>query len=104
MAKEKNIVDSEEWIEIGDSSVKEGKFDEAIHCYTKAIGINPRAAFAYFKRGSVLMTLENLREAMNDFNNAITLNPDFSFAYFKFFKYILKKGCNKSKSPVNSNG
>lgn len=60
MGKEKETIahDAETWIERGDRAVKSEKWEESIELYRRAIEINPRHAFAYFKRGSSYIALE----------------------------------------------
>ncbi len=82
MANE-TLKESELWLDRGDEFVKSGDNEKALECYKKALEINPRAAFGYFKRGQLYMNLNRLQEALNDLNNAIMLNSNFSFAFFK---------------------
>ena len=62
------------WIGRGDEFAKSGDNSKALECYGKAIEINPRASFAYFKRSQVFVALGRNQEAISDLGSAIALN------------------------------
>lgn len=59
----------------------EGRNEDAIQEYTKAIEIDPRSAAAYNNRGNVYGDLEQYEKAIEDYNKAIELEPDDALAY-----------------------
>jgi len=60
---------------------KEGKINEAINYYNKAIRIKPDQADAYNNRGIVYAKLGQYQLAIKDFNKAIALQPDNANIY-----------------------
>jgi tetratricopeptide (TPR) repeat protein len=65
----------------GVSSQEEGKWDEAISCYQKAIELNPSLAAAYNTLGYSLYKKGQLDDAIAQYQRAIEINPSFSIAY-----------------------
>lgn len=59
----------------------QGKLQEAVESYDKAIGIRPDFAEAYSNRGAALKALGQLDGALDSFNKAIQLKPDYAEAY-----------------------
>jgi tetratricopeptide (TPR) repeat protein len=59
----------------------EGKINEAIDHYNKAINIKSDYAAVYNNRGAVYYTLGQYQQAVDDYNMAIRLQPDYIDAY-----------------------
>ncbi|MDD1687087.1 response regulator [Methanoregula sp.] len=57
-------------------SFREGKYDEAIPLFTRAIETDPAFAFAWHDRGVCFRELGRDEEALRDFNQAAKLLPD----------------------------
>jgi tetratricopeptide (TPR) repeat protein len=72
---------AEEWIFKGDEALIDGKGDEAIKCYKKAISINPDDAMAHYKLGVVYHKKGMIDEAIVEFKKAISINPDNADAH-----------------------
>jgi tetratricopeptide (TPR) repeat protein len=64
-----------------DDTLNEGKFDEAISEYQKAIAINSKYAMAYNNLGVIREELGNLDEAISEYQNAITADPKYALAH-----------------------
>lgn len=60
---------------------EEGKMEEAIQEYSKAINKDPRNAAAYNNRGIVYDDLEQYEKAIEDYNKAIELDSNDALAY-----------------------
>ena len=60
---------------------EEGKMEEAIQEYSKAINKDPRNAAAYNNRGIVYDDLEQYEKAIEDYNKAIELDSNYAAAY-----------------------
>jgi tetratricopeptide (TPR) repeat protein len=60
---------------------EQGRLDEAITSYQKAISIKPDIAEAYYNLGTVLKGRGKLNEAVTSFQKAISIKPDFAEAY-----------------------
>lgn len=59
----------------------EGKYDQAIIEFNKAIEINPKYADTFNRRGLVYSNLKKYEQAINDYTAAIQLNPKYTDAY-----------------------
>jgi superkiller protein 3 len=55
---------------------KQGKLDEAVKAYQKAITIEPRFAYAYNGLGETLELQDKLSEAVAAYQKAIIFNPN----------------------------
>ena len=76
-AQNKNLQQSEYyWIYKGYTAVDNGKYDEAIANYTKAISLNPSFMEAYRYRGTAYCFVKKYNEALADFDRAIKLDPE----------------------------
>ncbi len=60
----------------------EGKLDEAIAEFTKAIALNPQDRDAYYNRGIIFHDLGQYEKAIADYSEAIKLDPRDLDAYF----------------------
>ena len=68
-------------INLGSVLFDEGKTEEAIAHYNKAISIMPNLILSYNKRGIAYAKLGRYQRALEDFSNAILLNPDNVISY-----------------------
>ena len=66
----------------GSSLSGQGKFEEAIRSYDKAIQIKPDFAEAYYNRGIALQELGKLQEAIGSYDKATQIKPDYAEAYY----------------------
>ena len=69
------------WVDRGVALVMEGKYDEAIKAFDKAIEQNPKDAVAYNNRGAAYGQIGNYKQQIEDSNKAIELNPGDAVAY-----------------------
>ncbi|WP_449417981.1 tetratricopeptide repeat protein [Phormidium nigroviride] len=67
---------------LGDALKLEGKLDEAIAHYRKAVEINPDSPLAYHNLGKALQQNGQLEDAIAAQQKAIILQPNFTHAYF----------------------
>ena len=65
----------------GNSSLMQGKIDEAIAAYSQAIAWEDTHAQVYNNRGVAYVNLRRFDLAIEDFNTAIRLHPDYAAAY-----------------------
>src|SRR3990167_1107130 len=72
---------AEEYVNKGFARVDAGDDKGAMEDFTKAIGINPRYAKAYYIRGILKGKLGDPKGALADINKAIELNPQDADAY-----------------------
>jgi tetratricopeptide (TPR) repeat protein len=66
---------------LGNALVDEGRDDEAVTNYQKAIELDPKHAFAYYDWGLLLYDQENYSEAVSKYQKAIELDPQDPDAY-----------------------
>ncbi len=66
---------------LGPILFNEGKTDEAMEYFEKAIELNPDYTDAYNNRGYVYAALGNYDMAIKDYDEAIKSNPDYMIAY-----------------------
>jgi tetratricopeptide (TPR) repeat protein len=60
---------------------EQGKLEEAIEAYNKAIVLKPDNADAYYNMGATLKEQGKLEEAIEAYNKAIAIKPDYVEAY-----------------------
>jgi tetratricopeptide (TPR) repeat protein len=59
----------------GLAALGDGEFDKAIAAYNKAIGRDPKYAFAYIGRGDAYLAQGDLDRALLDYDQALRLDP-----------------------------
>ena len=79
----------------GDRHQTEGRFDEAIAEYTKAIEEGSRLAGAYAFRGEVYRRLGKLDEAIADLNKGVEIDPTFLWGVVRLGQAYQDKGLHK---------
>ena len=70
------------YIEQGDELCEQGRFDEAIDEYTKAIRLDPGWEDPYWLRGLAYCELGQYERGIEDFNEAIRLCPEYGDTYY----------------------
>jgi tetratricopeptide (TPR) repeat protein len=78
---EERSFQAHEWIEKGEKYWLNDQNDAAIEAYTKAIGLRPNHAKAYYLRGSANQEKKQYDEAIEDYDKAIALDPSHADAY-----------------------
>ncbi|MCS6812455.1 MAG: tetratricopeptide repeat protein, partial [Cyanobacteria bacterium] len=71
-----------DYVKQGNAFFFEGRYDEAILSYEKALQLNPEFYEAWFGEASVLLISQQYEEAIEAYNEAITLKPDSYEAHF----------------------
>ncbi|MGB5219310.1 MAG: tetratricopeptide repeat protein [Smithella sp.] len=67
---------------LGIALIEEGKFEEAIESFSKAILIAPDYLVPYINRGNAYEKIGHNQKAIDDYNQAITMKPNYSVAYY----------------------
>ena len=67
---------------LGNALKDQGKPDQAIEAYTKALSIQPNNANAYYNMGIALREQGKLDEAIEAYKKALSINPDYADAYY----------------------
>jgi tetratricopeptide (TPR) repeat protein len=65
----------------GKAYQSQGKYEQAIADYTKAIELDPEYTYAYISRGIAYADQEDYDQAIADYNQSIELDPKLAFAY-----------------------
>ncbi|NJO43998.1 MAG: tetratricopeptide repeat protein [Cyanobacteria bacterium CRU_2_1] len=71
-----------DYVEQGKALYFEGRYEEAITTYDRAIQMQPNHAIAWFSRGVALAKLHQFEEAVQSYDQAIQTKPDFLEAWF----------------------
>lgn len=65
-----------EYLQEGKKLEKKGEFEAAIICYEKAISLNPKFYWSYYKLGEFLVKRGEYKSAIDNYHKAIELNPN----------------------------
>ncbi len=63
---------------LGDARRDQKKLEEAIACYQKAIGLDPKYVLAHQGLGNILRVQKKLDEAIACYKKAIELDPEYA--------------------------
>jgi tetratricopeptide (TPR) repeat protein len=77
---------------LGSAYKAQGKLDQAIMAYNRALELAPDMFIAYSNRGSAWVDKGRLDLAIEDFSQAIQLKPDYPSAYYNRSYAYEKKG------------
>lgn len=67
--------------ESGNAALQEGKFDEAIKCYTEAIALDGNNHVLYSNRSAAYAKAEKYKLALEDAEKTVNLKPDWGKGY-----------------------
>jgi len=85
--------DAQTLITKGNDFLGQGKYEEAIKCYDKAIEIKPDYALAWYNKGYTLRRQGKSEEVLKCYDRAIKIKPDYVDAWFgKGIIYLCKAG------------
>jgi Tfp pilus assembly protein PilF len=76
----------------GNFLIGEGRADEAITHYQKAVQINPKNVEAHYNLGNVLIKEGSVDEAITYYQKALQINPDYAQAHNNLGNALLQKG------------
>lgn len=62
-------------IEKGTRLLEDGKYDEALECFDKALSLDPKNTHAWNQKGVALRSLGRYDEAIECFNKALEIVP-----------------------------
>lgn len=71
---------AEDWVKKGNKLSDQGKYNDAVQAYDKALEIDPQYAQAWNDKGLALDNLLKYNAAIECFDNAIKINPQLSAA------------------------
>ncbi|XP_014468444.1 PREDICTED: stress-induced-phosphoprotein 1 [Dinoponera quadriceps] len=65
----------------GNAALQEGKFDEAVKCYTEAIALDSNNHVLYSNRSAAYAKAEKYKQALEDAEKTVGLKPDWGKGY-----------------------
>jgi tetratricopeptide (TPR) repeat protein len=77
---------------LGSALQSEGRVDEAIERYKKAVAIKPDYAPAYSNLGSALLSKGDAAGAIAAYQQALSIDPNFSDAHFNLGNALMREG------------
>lgn len=93
-------MDYKDYLNQGIQETNEGKFDEALHSLSRAVGLKPDDALSYFSLAIVYHNMNELISAFDNYSKAIEYKPDMVDAYFNRAQTILQ---SENKSDIRLN-
>lgn len=78
-----------------------GSYDEAIHCCTKALELDPKMGVAWITKGMILTDLKRHDEAIYCFDKALELDAKTHLVAW-FTKGVLQYGLGRDQDAANS--
>lgn len=82
-------MDYKHYLDKGIQETNEGKFDEALHSLSRAVGLKPNDALSNFSLAIVYHNMNELKAAYDSYSKAIECKPDMIDAYFNRAQVIL---------------
>jgi tetratricopeptide (TPR) repeat protein len=73
----------DDWNELGNELLDQGKYDEALEAYDKAISLDSNYKWAWYNKALALRNLEKYEDALIALNQALRLDPNYKGAYFE---------------------
>ena len=83
---------AEAYNNMGNALKEQGKLEEAIEAYNKALAIKPDYAEAYNNMGNALKEQGKLEEAIEAYNKALAIKPDYAEAYNNMGNALKEQG------------
>lgn len=83
-------MDYKYFLDKGIQETNEGKFDEALHSLSRAVGLKPDSALAYFSLAIVYHNMNELAAAYDNYSRAIEHNSGMVDAYYNRAQSILQ--------------
>jgi tetratricopeptide (TPR) repeat protein len=77
---------------LGSALQSEGRIDDAIERYRRAVAIKPDYAPAYSNLGSALLAKGDAAGAISAYQQALSIDPDFSDAHFNLGNALMREG------------
>ena len=74
--------DHNSWYGIGNELTKEGKNDDALIAYDKALELDPNHVSTWNNKGIVLSRLKQFEEAIMCYDKAIEISPEYPNAWY----------------------
>ena len=87
---------AQHWLLMGNILQDEGKNDDAVFMYNRAISADPKYYKAYYNLGNIYMIQNKPNMAVQQFKKAVKYNPEFAYGYYNLGCAYLKAGKPKA--------
>ena len=84
-----SVMDYKDYLNKGIQETNEGKFDDALHSLSRAVGLKPDDALAQFSLAIVYHNMNELKSAYDSYSKAIESNPKMVDAYYNRAQALL---------------
>ncbi|HHT9118798.1 MAG TPA: tetratricopeptide repeat protein, partial [Candidatus Hypogeohydataceae bacterium YC38] len=74
--------DAVEYFNQGNMAYREGKYDEAVESFKKALELNPTDASSHFGLGNSYFLKRNYEKAITHYKEVIKLRPDYAKVHY----------------------
>lgn len=88
------------YLDKGINETNEGKFDEALHSLSRAVGLNPADALCHFSLAIVYHNMNELKAAYDSYSKAIECNSKMIDAYFNRAQVLIAQKDENRLSEV----
>jgi tetratricopeptide (TPR) repeat protein len=86
------IKQAEDYFTLGTEHLQQGKYDQAIPVFNKALALNPGYAEAYLNRGIAYRNKGQHDQAVSDYGKALQIDPRDARAYCNRGNALVEKG------------
>ncbi len=80
------------WILAGNILQDQGKLEDAVFMYNRAIILNEKSYKAHYNLGNIYLEQEKPFLAIEEFKKAVKYNPDFAYGYYNLGCAYIKTG------------
>ena len=80
------------YLGLGNALKEQGKLEEAVEAYKKALAVKPDYADAYYNIGVTVQEQGKLEEAIEAYNKVLAIQPDYDDAYYNMGNVLKKQG------------
>ena len=80
------------YLGLGNALKEQGKLEEAVEAYKKALAVKPDYADAYYNMGVTVQEQGKLEEAIEAYNKVLAIQPDYADAYYNMGNVLKKQG------------
>ncbi|MBO6087117.1 tetratricopeptide repeat protein [bacterium] len=83
---------AQNWLLIGNILQDQGKSDEAVFMYKKAVSVNDEYYKAYYNLGNIYLSENKPNMAAEQYSKVVKLNPDYAYGHYNLACAYIKLG------------